>query len=79
MKIKETRIASITHTMVVTITYKGKDIVLTIKVKDGKAVGNYMNGISTNYLPYFNDTPERIRARHFSIIKKAIENHVSNP
>lgn len=72
MVVKSKRTVHTESRVEVTTKYKGKEIVFFVKTVYGKVAGTHDN-ISTAYLSYFHDVPERTRKLHFSSIKKFVE------
>lgn len=73
MKIISKKTVQVTKRIRLSVSHNNKIFNLYVETRGGKIKGNYKDSVSTSYLMYFHEVPERIRQKHFLQIKKLIE------
>lgn len=60
----------------VEVSHEHLSFTISVRTKDGKVVGNHKSGMATAKLIYFDEVPDKIRAKHFEQIKAYVEKHI---
>ena len=76
MKIHSAKTVSIRKWVEVHIEHNKIPFMVSVQTENGKVFGNQRSGLYTSRIKYLNETPTKVKEKHFKEIKAYVEKYI---